>query len=248
MSTETNEAYIPSMGAEGGYSLGEEEVAPLRISGFLCLILGLLSPVAYLAFPMVMIPGVAILVGLFALRRHGEAVPVGKTAAKVGIVLAFGFGALGITVPTLKQQTLGSQAEKFARDYIELIALGEYELAMEMRKNHVNRFAPTMPLKAHYQMNPSAEDSLVEFVTSSVNNSIRDRGPGAEWKLQRRPRVYTHYTFQMVDLVFEDPTGESNAKVQVIMEYQIERSSGDGQWHVTDAMPPSELIYAPAVL
>ncbi len=248
MSTDTSEPIIPSMGAEGGFGLEDEAVAPLRVSGFICLILGLLSPLAYLGLAMMAIPIVAILVGLFALRRHGDLVPVGLGAARVGVVMSAGFGLLGVTVPMMKKMTLASQAEKFARDYIEVIALDEVELAMELRKDHVNRYPSTMPLKAHYKMSQAAEDLLIEFRNDGINDQIRERGPGAPWKLLRPVRIYTHYQFQMADLVLVDPTGKSSIKLHMILEYRIDRVTGDGQWHVNSVQHLAKPIYAPLVL
>lgn len=247
MSTETTEKIVPRMGAEAGYGV-EDTVAPLRVSGYVALILGLLSPAAVVGPAALLLPFGAIVFGLFALRRHGEQVPVGLNAAKIGLVLASCFGAAGIAIPWMKSATLGSQAHKFALDYIELVANNELEVAMELRKDYVNRFAADMPLKDHYALNEGAEDGIITFRTDAINDSIRRRGPGAEWKLLNAVRVFTHYGIQQAELILVDPTGSDPLKLYMVLEYRIDHNNGDGQWHMVRAQQYSEPIYAPSIL
>lgn len=245
MLSETIPSNVPRMGAEAGYEL--EDAPPFHVSGYICLIIALFSPAALLGLSAVLIPAVAIPFGLFALRRHGEQVPTGTTAARVGLLLAFGFGACGIAIPWMQHVTLGGQAEKFARDYIEVIARDEAELAMELQKDYVNRFPDTMPLMAHYALNPPPEEQLEIFQNDPVNKTIRRRGPGARWRLAEPVRVYTHYGFQRADVVFEDPTGAAATNLRFTLEYKID-SSGKGQWQMLNIVPDVDKIYAPAVL
>jgi hypothetical protein len=96
---------------------------------------------------MLLLPLISFLFGFVALRRSGETTPIGRRPAMIGLVLAAGFGMCGLVLPWFKTMTLGRQAEKFSRDYIEVVALGEDEFAMELNKDSVNRFPPTVSLK-----------------------------------------------------------------------------------------------------
>ena len=71
------------MGAEAGFDVSEVHV-PLRLSGYLSLVLGLVSGFSFLAIPLLLIPVVAILIGLFTLRPSRQGRPVGTTAALLG--------------------------------------------------------------------------------------------------------------------------------------------------------------------
>ncbi|MCG8651563.1 MAG: hypothetical protein MI861_17105 [Pirellulales bacterium] len=235
------------MGSESGFAV-EEVVPPLRPSGFVSLVLGLLSPVSLVGAAALLVPLGAILFGLFALRRQQEAAFASTIAAKVGLVLAFGFGSCGLFVPIFKNRTLGSQAEQFARHYIELVAMDETELAMELRKDYNNRFPGTMPLKAHYSLNESSEDAMLEFRNEGTNRRIRERGPGAEWKLERPVRVFTHYQIQRAELFFIDPTGKSSLHLYILMQYDLDHRNGDGQWYVVQVQEHMEPIFAPSIL
>ncbi len=246
-SMDASESIVPAMGAERGYEL-DESVAPLRISGFVCLILGLLSVISVVGLVLLLIPISAILFGLFALRRHGELVPVGTGAARIGLVLAVGFGSCGFFLPWMKNATLGKQAKQFGRDYIEVVAHDELELAMELRKDYVNRFPSTMPLKAHYSLSEGAEEQLIEFRQDAVNRTILARGPGAAWKLARPVRIFTHYQMQQAELVWMDPTGQESMRLHMFLEYDLDHRNGDGQWYVLRVLPYAEPIVAPLIL
>ena len=105
---------VPQMHAETGFDQ-EDSAPPLRISGFICMILGALSIVSTLGQPLLVIPILAILCGLFALRRSGGQTPVGTRPAMIGIVLAVGFGACGLFLPVYwKMMVMMSLKQKMA--------------------------------------------------------------------------------------------------------------------------------------
>lgn len=249
MSSQTSETAVPRMGAEAGYGV-EDAPPPLRVSGYLCLILGLLSVFAVVGPAALILPIVAVLFGLFAHRRHGEQVPAGLVAAKVGLVLAAGFGSCGLFMPMLKSMTLSAQAEQFARDYVDVIARDEWELAMELRKNYVNRFPTTMPLAMHYALNDSENSERIteEFREEGIHEHIRKRGSGAEWRLTRPVRVFTHYGSQKAEVMLKDPGGEKSSELYMLLEYQVDHRNGDGQWYVERITFNSEPIVAPLIL
>ncbi len=147
------------MHAEAGFE-ADESTPPLRISGFLCLLFGVLSILSPIGRPMLVLPLISFVLGFVALKRSDDKASLGTRAALVGLVLAAGFGMCGLMLPMLKTMTLARQAEKFSRYYIEVIALEEDEFAMELNKDYVNRFPETMSLKEHYH---ESEQSYQRF-------------------------------------------------------------------------------------
>lgn len=141
--------------------------------------------------------------------------------------------------------TLGRQAEQFSRYYMEVLARGHNEFAMELGKDYVNRFPTTMPLQEHYAMNENARQRLAEFSENSIISMLKQRGPDAEWVLDRPTRVYYSYGREHAEVVWLDPIG--GAKIQMYLEYRID-TKGDGQWHVQVAQPYRERIVAESVL
>lgn len=246
MSTETTLPHVPQMHAESGFD-ESDSAAPLRVSGFLCLLLGLLSFLACFGQPMLVVPVATFAVGLIALRRSGGQRPIGTTPAMIGMVLAAGFGACGLFLPWFKTVTLGNQAAQFSRHYMEVIARGEDYFAMELSKDYVNRFPPTMNLREHYAISESGQRAWEEFRGQSINAAIQQRGPNAEWVLDRPVRVFYSYGREHAEVVWRDPTGETNTKVRIFLEYIVD-SKGNGQWHVERCLPMAPKFTAPAVL
>jgi hypothetical protein len=234
------------MQAETGFEF-DDSVPPLRVSGFLCLLLGALSFVSTLGQPLLVVPLLALITGFFALRRSDGQPPVGTRPAIIGLVLAAGFGACGLALPWMKTRTLGQQAEQFGRYYLEVVARGHDEFAMELRKDHVNRLPVTMSLTEHYNSSEEVRGMLQEFKQDSVNETVRKRGPDAQWVLDRSIRVYYSYQREHAELVWKDPTGESPLLIQMFLEYRPD-VNGDGQWHVETVHAYRERIVAEQVL
>lgn len=147
----------------------------------------------------------------------------------------------------MKTRTLGSQAEQFSRYYLEVVARGQDEFAMELRKDYVNRLPTTMSLKEHYTISEDAARRLSEFREDSINAMIRKRGPSADWILDRPTRVYYSYQREHAEVVWIDPTGETSAKIQMFLEYLIS-PDGEGQWHIDVVQSYREPIVAENIL
>ena len=143
---------------------------------------------------------------------------------------------------------LAQQAEKFALIYIDVVAMGETEFAMELQKDYVNRMDPTMSLEEHYQGAEQARENYEQFKGSGVNESIRKRGPGAEWVFDKPTRLYTRYKNQHAELVLMDPSGGSDTKISMTLDYIVD-SKGQGQWHVSNVQSyRTKRLVAPNVL
>jgi hypothetical protein len=235
------------MGAEAGFDVSEVHV-PLRLSGFLSLALGLLSGFSFLAIPLLLIPVLAILIGLLALRPSRQGRPVGTTAALMGILCAVGFGACGASVAWFKQATFGGQAEYFARQYFDVIARGEYELALELKKDFVNRFAADMPLKTFYANNVDSANAVIELKEDATTQEIQEAGSSELWVLTKAPRVYQKYGNDRVDLFFINPTNPKSRPIEVIMECKTDPRTNAAQWHVHSIQYLLKPIYAEAIL
>ncbi len=248
MSIDSN-SHLPTttgMSAEAGFD-GNELQAPIRISGFLCLILGLVSAMAFLSIGMLIVPALAIGFGVFALRRYNPPKPVGIKAAYIGMVLAVGFGMFGLGVPLFKKNTLGSQAEHFARDFLKVVAKGEDHYALELRKDHVNRFIRSMPLDEHYKSNENAQKILEEFREDGLVSIVRSLGPDAKWELDRPIRVFYSYGAEHADVVLANYDNATPQVIRVVMQAKV-ASDGKLQWHVENFMTYRERIVAESIL
>ncbi|MGB0597706.1 MAG: hypothetical protein ACPGLY_13545 [Rubripirellula sp.] len=250
MSTDSRLPNVPQMHAETGYEEAEFRT-PFRISGFLCLLLGLLSVLAVFAKPLLVFPVAAFLMGLIALRRPGdgenETRPVGTTAGMIGMLLATGFGVFGYCLPWFKDVTLGAKAEKFGRDYIEVIARGDDYFAIELGKDYANRFPESMDLDQHYALSEQGEKILADFQGSGVVETIRNGGDGANWVLDRPAHIYYSYGRDHAELIWRDAGGETTAKIHMFLDCLVD-SRGNEQWHIEECVLLSPRYTAPAIL
>jgi hypothetical protein len=250
-SNSSNESSLPEMtmnelggmGSEGGFDA--DDVTPeLRFSGFVSLLLGLLSWFSILVIGAIVVPVLAVLAGLVALRPSRFGKPVGQLPAKIGICLAVGFGVCGYMVPFLKTRTLGNQAKAFAMDYIDVVNAGYDTLGVELLKDKPNRFTEGMPLSEFYENNEAAQESLQDFNLDGGNNLILSSGPDAKWVLDRPMRVFRQYDIDRAHLVFRN---EEGTLLEFHMHYLVDQNDV-GQWHVKRVAPYRELIVAESVL
>ena len=246
MTNERDEETMLGMRLGSGFEL-EEETPPLRVSGFICLIFGLLSGICIIFKAMLLMPIVAILFGLIALRKYDGPRPAGTRVACVGMFLSVAFGVCGYTVEMMKHATLGRQAEEFAGQYMELIALGHDEHAMELQKEWYNRLSTDMNLADHYLSDQRIAEQLVQFKTDAVNRELKRRGSGAEWTLEQPTDVYYQYGQEHAEVVWSDPSGDSEMKIQMFMDYKID-SKGLGQWQMKTVQPLRRRLVADSVL
>ena len=255
------------MSSEAGYEPGVDD-SPLRVSGFVALILALLSGFSIVALPMVGFSIAAVLFGLFALRKSdSKSIPVGTTAARVAILLAVLFGTWGAGRFTLKQKTLGDQAEYFARQFLRVAANGDEIYAKELQKSHVNRFLKTMPLEQSYELQRLAsarrakeamraggyedgdmDSSPYEEEEESLLPELKKYTPDHPWVLYRPVRVYNHYGRNMAQVVLASDNSEKAYKVMFVLEYLFHKERGSIEWYVETCTMFRKPIVAESVL
>ncbi|MEM6779585.1 MAG: hypothetical protein AAF670_18165 [Planctomycetota bacterium] len=241
-------AAIPRMGAEAGFEVvRDEELAPLRLSGFVCCLMGLLSFVATVAYPMMIIPMIAIAMGCIALRRSDGPTPVGTRAAMLGMLLASGFGACGIAIHHLKQRTLGRQAEHFARQYIQLAETGDVPLSLELQKHSKNRQMKEADIDAVYSTDEAIQERVEEFSTGLISQLQQTAGT-TQWELAKPVRVYQQYGNEKADTLWEDASGTIKQTLEIQMQWNPSRDEDTADWQVSLFQWYRERIVAPTVL
>ena len=250
------------MSSEAGYEPDVDD-SPLRVSGFISLILSLLSGFASVTLPMLAMAIAAILVGVFALRKSdSKSKPVGTTAAKIGICLAILFGSWGSAKYAFRYQTLGSQAEYFARQFVRVASSGNKIYTRELQKSYVNRYLKTMPLEESYERarqemearqaeSGDGMEAAPDGVAEAEDTTVADLAKypvDQEWVLFRPVRIYHHYGRQMAEVILATATSENAFKVRVVLEHLIHRDRGSLEWYVESCLPYRERIVAESIL
>ena len=237
------------MSSEAGYEADVDD-APLRISGFIALLLSLLSGFTIVALPMVGFAIAAVLFGVFALRKSdSQSLPVGTTAARIGIVLAVLFGSWGVGRYVLKRNTLGGQAEYFARQFVRVASSGNEIYAKELQKSYVNRYLKTMPLEETYELERlKLERQMKEAQERSTVTDLVKYPVDQEWVLWRPVRVYSHYGRQKAEVVLATDHTDKAYKLRIVLEYLVHKDRGTSEWYVETCLPYRERIVAESVL
>ncbi|PNY38151.1 hypothetical protein C2E31_03850 [Rhodopirellula baltica] len=244
------------MSSETGY---ETQDTPLRISGFIALILALISGFATVALPMVLVGILALIIALFALRKNRPGMegvrPVGTGVAKVAIIVASFFMACSLARYGSKYQTLGSQAEYFARQFVRVASSGNEIYARELQKRYVNRYLKTMPLEVHYEnaRRQREEQSRREGTETyqeedSTVSDLAKYDVDHEWVLWRPVRVYNHYGQQKAEVILAAGPEENAYRLRLELDYLVHKERGSSEWHVATATPFHERIVAESIL
>ncbi|MEM6980061.1 MAG: hypothetical protein AAF539_10375 [Planctomycetota bacterium] len=223
---------VPRMGAEAGFEVvADEAIAPLRWSGFLSLLLGLLSVLCIVAYVMVAIPIAAILVGMMTLRKHEGLVPIGTRPAMLGILLATGFGACGIVAHESKRAIMGGQATTFARNFLDVVESGDVPLALELQKTSWNRQMVETDIDSVYSPDENNQELLAS--ATALVSGIQNVANVADWQLAKSPRVYQKFGSERVDTIWEDVTGTYDKPLMIQLEWHEMTKDTESQWHVS---------------
>ena len=251
---------LEGMGAETGYA--EEDNTPtMRVLGYVSLFLGLISWAAVLGTGGIVVAVLAVLFGVIAIRPTKAGKLSGIMPAKMGIFLGVGFALAGFFLSYFKTQSLGTQAEKFARNYIEVIQSDNKVYGMELRKIYSNRFTHSMPLAEYYREaerraqkaastsggggESGGRSALQTFRTDPANELIWGQDAKTRWALERPVRVFHQYHIDRAEVVLIMPG--TNKRLQFILQYHIDPTDV-GQWHIQLVQPYRELIVSESIL
>lgn len=218
------------MGGEG--SVEFETPPPIRFSGFFALLFALLSVFCLIAPGLIAFPLAAIALGVLALRPSRGPEPVGRTPARIAIVLAVGLGVCGVTMFLLRGQTLGEQAVYFSRQFLDVVAEGHHEYALELKKVESKRSLPTTPLKELYQREEVASESLKLFRDDQATRFVETAGPDARWELAGPPRTHRYRGVDKVETIWFDRDRPGASRVRVVLEYLPDHDELQGHWAV----------------
>ena len=234
--------------------------APLRVTGFISVLCAVLGGFCLVAIQMIAFVIAAIFFGLLALRKSDSQLkPVGSGAAKFGILLAIFFGACGLGLIYFQQQTLGRQADYFAREYIKLALQGNAPYAGELHKDYRRRFVLSMPIELSYErekakreqqrIEAGGETEETELPGESSIEILSNVSPDAEWVAHRPVRLFHRYGHHLAEvyLTAEQKNGKP-IKIVISMEYMIHKDRGSIEWMVDSLGHHRSQIVAESIL
>ena len=221
----------PAMTAEGETEMLIEP-RPIRYSGFLALVLGLLGVLAVFGQSMLFIPAFAVLVALYALRPYADARPLGYVAAIAGLSCAILFAVWGITERSYRYRFMSERAVVFAGDWLQLMAKGDLELACELQRPPAGRQSESMPLAQYYSESEEGKLGMENFRENPTVTELAEAGDAVQWRLNRPPTYYTQNGRHLTYTIWQDDSGNVKSQVKIGLEYQPAENGETAQWTV----------------
>lgn len=223
----------PAMAAEGETGMLIDP-RPIRYSGFLALVLGLLSVFAVFGQPMLFVPVFAVLVALFALRPYTDARPLGYVAASAGLSCAMLFAVWGITERSFRHQFMSETAAVFASDWLQLMAAGDLEMACELQRPPSGRQPASMPLSQYYSESEEGKLGMENFRENPTVTELAEAGSVVRWRLTRPPNHSTQNGRHLTGTIWQDDSGTVKSLIKIGLEYQPAKDDEIAQWTVYD--------------
>ena len=241
-----NPAFTPSFEAEDDEVVQYHAVSVLAIVG---LLLGLASPLCFMAPLLMMVPVIGAVVSLIALRRisASEGALVGRKAAAAGLALCIAFSVAAVSRAKVTQYLRTQQAESVARQWFELVQSGQTEPAFRLT---VRGASPEPPPPPGSPESAPAEDPLAHFLHDPVVEALQAAGEAAivepggsvDYSAQSGGQVFVRRQF-----VVTPPAGvESGTSFDVTLTLQRARVSGerDLRWlvaaHSSERFPAAD--------
>jgi len=221
----------PAMAAEGETEMLIDP-RPIRYSGFLALVLGLMSVFAVFGQPMLFIPIFAVLVALYALRPYADARPLGYVAALAGLSCAVLFAVWGVAERSYRYQFMSEKAAVFASDWLQLMAAGDLELACELQRPPSGRQPASMPLAQYYSESEEGKLGMENFRENPTVTELADAGDAVQWRLTRPPIYSTQNGRHLTGTIWQDDSGTVKSLIKIGLEYQPAKEDETAQWTV----------------
>ena len=162
----------------------DEIVAYRGVSGLavLGLIAGLLSPLAMLQFSFWVIPPIALVLNLLALRQIHARAPelIGRKAAAVGLFLAVACAFAAAVDYAVYTRLVGQEARQFAGQWFEAVRRGECHKVHQMTVIPKSRKPLDDNLWDYYRANAALRKQLQTFVGQQAVRTLLALGPAAE--------------------------------------------------------------------
>lgn len=197
---------------------------PLSRAAIASFVLGAFSGVVLLNVYLMVLPILAVSVGLAAywLISRSESVR-GSNLALLGVALGLTFGSWSATSVTLRNQYLYDVAAQLAGHYLDTLAQDKVLEAFELMQHEAQRQVAGASLEAHYNsLDEMARSGLDSFKAEPLTVKVQARGTKADWQFDRGVAVENlvdgarRVIVRMVDA--SDPAG---GQVDVMLERQV---------------------------
>jgi hypothetical protein len=216
-------------------SIDGEIDAPLAmpVTAWLSLFMAIIGSVSIGAIDMAVLPLVAIVLGLIALRPGRDVHPVGRFVACCGLVLGTLFLAASVSEDWLLKRHLVRHAEQKGLDWLTVLGAGEIEYATELANARGGRQIVGADLVKHYEGLHDEAAAIYQTVTGHVaNGRVLPPGERPSWKRVGPAKVSRNYAVHTVDLTYEDQNQVVKNQVSLSLKREFDEYTRNFEWHV----------------
>lgn len=205
--------------------------------------LGVLSLLALIQPVFWIVPLLAVVIGLVALRslaEHPE--QIGRRAVLVGLALAVFFGAWASTRYFSRREWLTREARERADAWLELVRTKQLQEAHQLQTRFAERWTADVSMDEVF---PQSERMQVDYLTQFESEPLRTLAalPGEpRVEFERSEDYEPSRNLDTVTLryrVFYEKRGrEQVLPILVVMRRQIDYQSGGYDWYVSRVLDP----------
>lgn len=217
----------------------------ISVAAILALVLGVASSLALAYWLLLIVPAMAIVVAIVALRQiqtEGSNL-TGRGLALTGLALALIFGIWAPTRLASRDQHLYSQAQGYADEWFDLIHHGKLYDAHQLTLHEAERQPPGTTLENFYEKSSEALQKYDRFYKEGVLKNLLPLGDQVTYEFVGRAGIPPlELTGQVVLLDYRakwEEQGKPKSKViRVAMERQNQYETNDYLWRVRDVLAP----------
>ncbi len=218
------------------------------------LLLGLLGLVALLAPSMMVVSGLALVLGVlaFVLQMLG---PGSDQLGKNFAILGAGLGALATiwsyTALSKKNEYLFNQGAVHAERFMQVLAEGRVYEAMELTQMEPDRQITGTNLEKYYtSLEEEAGEPFREFSTGPLATRILQSGPNAKWRCEAGTRVTRSGNATEVVLEMKNEADPDGEPIYVRLQRSLgvvlgEEGKNTALWHVIDLQTAERVALGP---
>ena len=240
-----SEAAKPSDDPRNDAPSDEIQYRSLSMLAVLGLILGLFSLLALVSPVLWVVPLVAIVVSVTALRRiKNDAERSGGRLATIGLLIAVCVGLWAVSYHFSREWYLFHTAKRFADQWLEVVQSGNLQEAHQLHLPYLDRFNDKSKLDEYYDSVVEIEDSVTEFFDAKPLSEFIKHADQGELRYAGRKDHTTfgmsHFLTLKYILAYED-----NGPNELVMNIQLERilnySDGRHYWRIEHVTPEGGL-------
>lgn len=218
----------------------------ISVAAILSLVFGATSALALAHWLLWVLPLVAIVLALVALRQiqAEDSNLTGRNLAILGILLALVFGVWAPSRLISRQNHLYRTARQYSDEWLELIRIGKVQEAHQLTLHETQRQAPGGSLASYYEARQDDKDALKGFLDRKVTKKLIALGDKATYTYAGGGGVPApQFSVQTVRVNYVARWNENGKErempITVVLQRNLDEKTKDFLWNIDGVAEPS---------